>query len=53
MSVSENDLHTLMNTCQASGMKPALWAVLTPASEKWTLRRLVAELEAERIALQK
>jgi hypothetical protein len=25
---------------------------LTPASEKWTLRQLVAELEAERTALQ-
>lgn len=51
--ISENDLHNLMNTCRASGMKTALWAVLTPASEKWTLRQLVAELEAERTALQK
>ncbi len=51
--ISENDLHNLMNTCRASGMQPALWAVLTPVSEKWPLRRLVAELEAERTALQK
>ena len=50
--ISENDLHNLMNTCRASGMKQALWAVLTPASEKWPLRQLVAELEAERTALQ-
>ncbi len=50
--ISENDLHSLMNTCRASGMKPALWAVLTPASEKWSLRQLATELEAERIALQ-
>jgi len=50
--ISENDLHNLMNACRASGMKQALWAVLTPASEKWPLRRLVAELEAERTALQ-
>ncbi len=52
MRVSENDLHTLMNTCRASGMKPAHWTVLTPASEKWSLRQLVTELEAKRIALQ-
>ena len=51
--ISENDLHNLMNTCRASGMQTALWAVLTPASEKWALRRLLAELEAERTALQK
>ena len=50
--ISESSLHNLMNTCRASGMKPALWAVLTPVSEKWTLRQLVTELEAERTALQ-
>ena len=50
--ISENDLHALMNTCRASGMKPALWAVLTPASEKWSLRQLLTELAAERTALQ-
>ena len=50
--ISENDLHNLMNTCRASGMQTALWAVLTPASEKWALRQLLAELEAERTALQ-
>jgi len=50
--ISENELHSLMNTCRASGMKSALWAVLTPVSEKWTLRQLLVELEAERTALQ-
>ena len=50
--ISENDLHNLMNTCRASGMQKALWAVLTPASEKWTLAQLLAELKAERDALQ-
>jgi len=50
--LSENELHNLMNTCRASGMKSALWAVLTPVSEKWTLRQLLVELEAERTALQ-
>ena len=50
--ISERELHALMDTCRASGMKQALWAVLTPASEEWPLRQLVAELEAERRALQ-
>jgi len=50
--ISENELHNLMNTCRASEMKSALWAVLTPVSEKWTLRQLLLELEAERSALQ-
>ena len=50
--ISENDLHNLMSTCRAGGMKQALWAVVTPASEKWPLRQLVAELEAERQALE-
>jgi len=51
--ISENELHTLMNTCRASGMQPPLWAVLTPVSETWSLRQLVAELAAERAALEK
>jgi len=51
--ITENELHNLMNTCRASGMQSALWAVLTPASEKWTLRQLITELAAERTALSK
>ena len=51
--INENELHNLMNTCRASGMQPPQWAVLTPVSETWTLRQLVAELEAERAALEK
>ncbi len=50
--ISENELHNLMNTCRAGGMKQALWAVLTPVSEAWTLRQLIAELEKEREQLQ-
>lgn len=50
--IGENELHSLMNACRASGMKSALWAVLTPVSEKWTLRQLLVELEAEHTALQ-
>ena len=51
--ISENDLHNLMNTCQASGMQPPLWAVLTPVSETWPLGELITELAAERDALAK
>lgn len=50
--ISENELHRLMNTCRASGMQPPLWAVVTPASEKWPLDQLLTELQAERNALQ-
>ena len=49
--ISESELHSLMNTCRASGMQQPLWAVLTPVSEKWALRQLIVELESERKAL--
>jgi hypothetical protein len=49
--VSQSELHSLMNTCRAGGMQQPLWAVLTPFSEKWTLRQLIVELESERKAL--
>jgi len=32
-------------------MKGALWAALTPTSEKWTLSALLHELSAERTQL--
>ena len=49
--ISESELHSLMDTCRAGGMKQALWAVLTTVSEKWSLRQLIAELESEDKAL--
>ena len=51
--ISENQLHALMTICRKSGMQPALWAVLTPTSETWPLRQLLAELQVERDALAK
>ncbi len=51
--INEKELHNLMNTCRAGGMQQALWAVVTPVSEKWPLRQLIAELKAERKALHK
>jgi hypothetical protein len=39
--------------CKESGMTQALWACLTPVSESWPLRQLLAELAREREAMQK
>ena len=49
--ISENELHRLMNGCRKTGMKKALWAVLTETSRGWPLSRLLKELEAERKTL--
>ena len=50
--LTQNELHALMTACRQSGMQQALWAVLTPTSETWTLHALLSELEAERAAIQ-
>ena len=49
--ITENQLHALMAICRKSGMKPALWAALTPTSESWPLDQLLKELQNERKAL--
>ena len=46
--ITERQLHALMTVCRRSGMKEALWAALTPTSEKWPLSNLLAELADER-----
>jgi hypothetical protein len=51
--ITEAQLISLMTACKKSGMQSALWAVLTPVSEKWSVQRLLAELAREREALQK
>ena len=51
--ITEAQLISLMTVCKKSGMQQALWAVLTPVSEKWTVEQLLAELVREREALQK
>jgi hypothetical protein len=51
--ITEAQLISLMTACKKSGMQPALWAVLTPVSEKWSVQQLLAELAREREALQK
>ncbi|MCG6893798.1 MAG: DUF3783 domain-containing protein [Desulfobacteraceae bacterium] len=50
--VTEAQLHRLMGGCKKAGMQQALWAVLTPTSEQWTLEALLSELAAERAAMQ-
>jgi hypothetical protein len=51
--ITEKELHRLMAVCRKSGMHQALWATLTPTSETWTLKQLLAEISAERRAFQK
>ena len=51
--ITEAQLIGLMTACKKAGMQPALWAVLTPVSESWTVGQLLAELARERDAMQK
>jgi hypothetical protein len=51
--IAEKELHRLMSGCRQAGMQDALWAALTPTSEKWTMAGLIAELKAEREAMAK
>ena len=51
--IMEKQLHELMSVCKQTGMKQALWAVLTPTSESWSLGQLLTELNAEREAMAK
>jgi hypothetical protein len=50
--ITENELHRLMATHRAAGLPRPLWAALTPTSETWTLDALLAELDAERRAME-
>lgn len=50
--IAQNELHLLMSGCRQAGMKPALWATLTPTSEAWSLKNLLNELAAEHRAMQ-
>lgn len=49
--VNQQELHRLMSGCRQAGMRQALWAVLTPASEQWQLSNLLRELAAEHAAM--
>jgi hypothetical protein len=51
--VTQNELHLLMSGSRQAGMKPPLWATLTPTSETWAVQDLLKELAAEHQAMQK
>ena len=50
--ITQKELHILMSGCRQSGMKPPLWATLTPTSETWAIKELLKELAAEHKAMQ-
>jgi hypothetical protein len=50
--ITQKELHRLMGTYRNNGMAPALWAVLTPTSENWTVKMLLEELDAERCRMR-
>ena len=50
--LTQNELHLLMSGSRQAGMKPPLWATLTPTSENWAVQELLKELAAEHEAMQ-
>jgi hypothetical protein len=50
--LTQNELHLLMSASRQAGMKPPLWATLTPTSETWSVQDLLRELAAEHQAMQ-
>lgn len=50
--MSEKELHMLIRAYRQSRMPRPLWASLTPISEQWPLSKLIAELAAERAAME-
>jgi len=51
--LTQNELHLLMSGSRQAGMKPPLWATLTPTSETWSVQDLLKELAAEHQAMRK
>jgi hypothetical protein len=49
--ITEKELSTIMAAWRHLGLPRQNWATLTPSSESWPLMDLLAELDAERIAL--
>ena len=50
--IREAQLIRLMSVSRQAGMRPPLWACLTPVSQSWPLARLLAELAREHAAMQ-
>ena len=51
--LTQKELHILMSGSREAGMKPPLWATLTPTSETWTIQDLLKELAAEHEAMKR
>jgi hypothetical protein len=49
----ESELQNLMQSYRKAELPGQLWASLTPFSEKWTLKELLKELEAESKAMKR
>ncbi|MCD6498250.1 MAG: DUF3783 domain-containing protein [Deltaproteobacteria bacterium] len=47
------ELHEIMQAYKKTALSRPLWAALTPTSKAWPLKDLLAELNAERTALDK
>ncbi|MFZ5564011.1 MAG: DUF3783 domain-containing protein [Thermodesulfobacteriota bacterium] len=50
--ITESELHRILGAYRQSGLPRPLWATLTPTSENWPLSELLAELDAERRAME-
>ncbi|MDY6832803.1 MAG: DUF3783 domain-containing protein [Thermodesulfobacteriota bacterium] len=50
--ITEAELHRILAAYRESGLPRPLWATLTPTSENWPLSDLLAELNAERRAME-
>ena len=51
--LTEKEVHTLIGGYRKAGGADQLWAVLTPISETWLLKKLLKELEAEHRAMKR
>ncbi len=51
--LTQNELHQLMAAYRKAGRTRQMWATLTPFSEKWPLKHLLTELQAEDRAMKK
>lgn len=50
--ITETELQHILPAYRQCGLPRPLWATLTPVSEQWTLDALIAELKAERQAME-
>ena len=50
--LAEKELHSVMKAHRESSLPQPIWAVVTPVSENWRLRKLLDELALERESLR-